>query len=39
MVVNTRCFTIKDLGRIAETAGSSKAITTTVTTAITVGYY
>ena len=34
MVVNTVCFTTKELARIAETAGSSKAITTTVTTAI-----
>ena len=34
MVVNTWCVTTKELARIAETAGSSKAITTTVTTAI-----
>ena len=39
MVVNTECFTTKKLARIAETAGSIKAITTTFTTAITVGYY
>ena len=39
MVVNTGCFTTKELGRIAETARSIKAITTTVTTTITVGYY
>ena len=35
MVVNTGCFTTKELARIAETAGSSKAITTTFTTALT----
>jgi len=29
IVVNTGCFTTKELGRIAETADSSKAITTT----------
>ena len=34
MVVNTGCFTTKELARIAETAGSCKAITTTFTTAI-----
>ena len=34
MVVDTGCVTTKELARIAETAGSSKAITTTVTTAI-----
>lgn len=39
MVVNTGCVTTKELARIAETARSSKAITTTVTTTITVGYY
>lgn len=31
MVVNTGCFTTKELAHIAETAGSSIAITTVIT--------